>query len=407
MARDDDRPPVGDSYAQGESALRELREPLRRWLDLNAEVDEEVGVDAILEALTVAAGGLLTVRPQAQLTRQSPEDVEALTGRVIPAMVSDVGPPDPDEMREDLASLWLTFLTFLGDTGRWTGSRGDLETCLSLLAGEPPAVTEVLAQAAAGVDEGEEDATVLASFPVRAAMAVLEQVGEGLVVPDDEELAADDVTAVLAGFEHALPLPVDEDGEPLHLEDVPWLRQVVVTMIALDLLDGEDETLLVPGEEAATWLDPAPEPRELRRHLVGRFVLDDPSALDGGFSVSEAVLPTVLAAAAAGQPFDDSSLDELVDGAAGLGPAAAVAVEELRERLADLARFGVVSASAPWTVARGYWPAIAAAAADEDEDPLGDLFGDGEAPHWFDGVLGQLGVGDDQAQQIRGMFGGR
>lgn len=407
MARPEDRPPVSDSYAQGESALRDLREPLRRWLDLNAEVDEEVGVDAILEALTVATGGLLTVRPQVTLTRQSPEDVEALLARVIPAMVSDVGTPDPAEMQQDLQQLWLTFLTFLGDTGRWAGSRGDLETCLSLLAGDPPEVTAVLAQAAAGVDEGEEDATVLASFPVRAAMAVLAHVGDGLVVPDDEELSADDVTAVLAGFEHPVTPEVGEDGEPLHLEDLPWLRQVVLTMLGLDLLNGDDDTLLVPGEEAATWLEPTPEPRELRRHLVGGFLLDDPSALDGGFSISEAVLPTVFASAMVGQPFDDAMLEELVDGAAGLGPAAAVAVGELRERLTELGAFGLVSPSAPWTVERGYWPAIAAAAEEEDDGPLGDLFGGEEPPHWFDSVLGQLGVGDDQAQQIRGMFGGR
>jgi Spy/CpxP family protein refolding chaperone len=83
-------------------------------------------------------------------------------------------------------------------------------------------------------------------------------------------------------------------------------------------------------------------------------------------------------------------------------------VDELRERMSDLAVFGIVSESAPWTVARGYWPAIAAAAAEEgdDEGPLGDLFGEGE-PHWLENVMGQLGVGDDQMQQIRNILGGR
>jgi hypothetical protein len=402
-----DRPPVSDSYELGERALSDLRDAFATWLDENVEVDEEVGADAVVEALTVGAGGLLTLRPGAVVSRLTPVDVETLTDRVIPAMVSDAGTPEPAEMQEDLEAVWYQFIAFLGETGRWTGSAGDLETCLTLLQGEPPELAEVFAAAAEGVDEGEEDATVLASFPVRAAEAVLAHVGEGLTVPDDAELAPDSVTAVLAGFEHPIPITADQDGKPQDLEDVPWLRQVVLTMIDLDLLDGEDETLLLPGAEAEGWLHPTPEGRELRRLLVGRFVLDDPGTLDGGFSIAEAVLPTVLASAMTGRPFDDAALDDLVANADALGPAAGAAVEELRERLSDLAVLGIVSASAPWTVARGYWPAIAAAAAEEgDEDPLGDLFGDGE-PHWLENVMGQLGVGDDQVQQIRNILGGR
>ena len=402
-----DRPPVSDSYELGERALGDLRGAFATWLDENVEVDDEVGAGAVVEALTVGAGGLLTVRPGAVVTRLTPVDVEALTGQVVPAMVADTGTPEPAEMQEDLEAIWYQFLAFLGETGRWTGSAGDLETCLTLLQGEPPELAEVFAEAAEDVDEGEEDATILASFPVRAARAVLEHVGEGLAVPDDAELAPDSVTAVLAAFEHPIPITADQDGQPQDLEDVPWLRQVVLTMLDLDLLDGEDETLLVPGAEAEHWLEPTPEPRELRRLLVGRFVLDDPGTLDGGFSITEAVLPTVLASAAAGRPFDDAALDDLVANADVLGPAAGVAVEELRERLSDLAVLGIVSGSAPWTVARGYWPALAAAAAEEgDEDPLGDLFGEGE-PHWLENVMGQLGVGDDQVQQIRNILGGR
>ncbi|WP_432519958.1 hypothetical protein [Kineococcus sp. SYSU DK006] len=413
MARDDDTSPdtslVGDSYAAGEAALRELREPLRAWLEQNALVDEEVGADAVVEALTVAVGGLLTVRPGAVLTRLGPEDVEALVERVVPAMVADTGTPDPEDMEEDLQAVFYQFLRFLGDTGRWTGSEGDLETDLTLLAGEPPEIDAVMAEAAAEVDEAEEDAAVLASFPVLAARAVLEQVGEGLDVPDDEELAADDVTAVLASFEHRIPITADVEGEPQRLEDVPWLRQVVLTMLELDLLDGEDETLLVPGAEADGWLEPVPEARELRRHLVGRFVLDDPATLDGGFSVAEAVLPTILASAMAGTPFDEAALGELVENAAALGPAAGVAVDELRERMSDLAVFGIVSEEPPWTVARGYWPALAAAVAagGGEGDVLGDLFGQDGEPHWFESVMGQLGMGGDQVQQIRNILGGR
>ncbi|PRY10861.1 hypothetical protein [Kineococcus rhizosphaerae] len=403
----DERPLVHESYALGERAMQELRGPFAAWLDENVEVDEEVGPEAVVEAVTVGAGGLLTVRPGAQLTRLTPEDVEALVGQVIPAMVEDTATPEPDEMVDDLAAIWWQLLTFLGETGRWQGSASDLETNLVLLAGEPPELAEVLAAAAEDVDEGEEDAAVLASFPVRAAQAVLAHVGEGIEVPDDAELAGDDVTAILASFEHRIPSTVDADGEPTDLEDVPWLRQVVLLMLDLDLLDGEDETLLAPGPEAEGWLQPTPEPRELRRHLVGRFILDDPTTLEEGFSISDAVLPTILASAITGNPFDDAALNGLVDNAAVLGPAAGVAVEELRERLSDLGALGLLSESAPWTVARGFWPALAAAVdAEEEDDVLGDLFGDGE-PHWLENVMGQLGVGDAQMQQIRNILGGR
>lgn len=395
------------SYALGRQAMADLRAPFTTWLDENVHVDEEVGPEAVVEALTVGAGGLLTLRPQARLTRLTPEDVDVLVTRVVPEMVEDAGTDEPEEMAEDLQAVWWQLLTFLGETGRWEGPAGDLETNLTLVAGEPPELSEVFAAAAEDVDEGEEDETVLASFPVRAAQAVLAHVGDGLEVPDDAELAGDDVTAILAAFEHPVPITADAEGEPQELEDVPWLRQVVLLMLGLDLLDGEDGTLLVPGAEADGWLDPTPEPRELRRQLVGRFVLDDPATLDEGFSIAEAVLPTVLASAVTGKPFDDAALDALVDNAAVLGPAAGVAVEELRERLSDLGALGLLSESAPWTIARGFWPAIAAAVEDEEEDDLlGGLFGDGE-PHWLEGVMGQLGLGDDQVQQIRGLLGGR
>lgn len=411
MVATDDRPLVNDSYALGERAMRDLREPFATWLDENVEVDEEVGAGAVVEALTVGAGGLLTVRPAASLTRLTPEDVEALTVRVLPAMVEDSGTPEPEEMVADLESIWYQLLVFLGETGRWQGSDGDLEACLAMVEGEAPELSEVFRAAAQDVEEGEEDQTILASFPVRAAQAVLTHIGQGVEAPEDAELAADDVTAILAAFEHRIPSTVDADGEPTELEDVPWLEQVVHTMLDLDLLDGEDETLLVPGAEAATFLDPTPESRELRRHLVGRFVLDDPSTPEGGFSVADAVLPTILASAMTGRPFDDAALDDLVEGAAALGPAAGVAVDELRERLSDLAVFGIVSEQAPWTVVRGYWPAIAAAADDEDEDdPFGDLFGDlsgDNEPHWLENVMGQLGVGGEQMDQIRNILGGR
>ncbi len=45
-------------------------------------------------------------------------------------------------------------------------------------------------------------------------------------------------------------------------------------------------------------------------------------------------------------PFDDAALDGLVENVAVLGPAAAVAVDELRERLSDLGVLGLLSESA-------------------------------------------------------------
>ena len=399
-----------DPTQLGERAMRDLRQPLAQWLAENVRIDEEVGADTIVEVLTVSVGGLISLRPSPDVTvtRFSPEEVESLVQRIIPMQVADAQAPDQAEMERDFQAVWFQFLAFLGDTGRWTGSQGDLETCLSLLQTEEPDLEAALALAAADVDADEEDATILTSLPVRAAAAVLAHVGEGLDVPDDEEIAADDVTAILAGFEHHVPITAD-DGEPQHLEDVPWLHLVVLAMIELELLETDEaETLLTPTEAAADWLQPTPGPRELRRELVGRFLLTDPETLGGGFSVAEAVMPSLFAAAMTGHPLDDEALDEVMDTLADMGPAASVvAAEEVRHRLADLAVFGVVSENAPWTVARGYWPAVAAGVAGDD-DGLEDVFGDGgEEPLWLESLVDQLGLGDDQKRQIRDILGGR
>ncbi|MFB9376049.1 hypothetical protein ACFFKU_00615 [Kineococcus gynurae] len=417
MASVDDRPQVGDFFEQGAAALAPLREPFLQWLRENAQLDEEVGAEGILEALTAGVGGLLTVRPQAQLTRLAPEDVEALVNRVVPAMVDDVDTDDAtfddedydrDEMRHDLEAIWFHFLTFLGETGRWAGSPGDLETGLALLEAEPVDPARVLAEAAEEVSVEEEDTAVLGSFPVLAARAVLEQVGAGVEVPDDAELSADSVTAILAAFDHPVPSTVDADGEPTPLDEVPWLRQVVVLMLDLDLLDGEDETLLAPGAEADGWLGATEEARELRRALVGRFVLEDPATLDGGVSVSEALLPGVFAASVSGQPFDEADLAELGDPSGPLGAAADLGAQELRTRLADLGALGLMSEEAPWMLPRGLWPAVAHAVGNQGdpfEGALEGMFEDGE-PVWFESVLGQLGADEQQMAQIRKMMGG-
>ncbi|WP_432537443.1 hypothetical protein [Kineococcus arenarius] len=405
MPSRDDMPPLEDLRDAGERALRDLRRPLEQWLHQHAGLDEEIGADGVVDALAVSLGGLLVLRPPAGApvaTRFTPEEVEVLTGRVLPALAEQVGADEPEEVEEDFRAVWYQFLSFLAATGRWSGAPGHLETCLALLGAAETDLLEVLVQAAQDVGPEEEDAAVLASFPVRVASAVLAHVGGGIAVPDDEELSADDVAAVLSALDH----PAGEGDAP-SLEDVPWLRQVLLAMLDLDLLDGEDETALAPGEEAATWLDAEPEARELRRELVGRFVLDDPATLDGGFSVAEALLPTVLAAAVAGQPLDEAELAGLVEEVADLGPAVAAAVEEVRERLADLAAFGVVSPTSPWTVVRGYWPAVAAGVAAEGDEPGGGLFGEEGEPLWFDSVADTLGLGDAQKQQIRDILGGR
>ncbi|MCI2238142.1 hypothetical protein MO973_09805 [Paenibacillus sp. TRM 82003] len=404
MSTRDEMPALDELRETGERALRELRRPLEEWLRERAVVDEEVGADGVVDALAASLGGLLALRPPAReavVTRFSPEEVEALTGRVLPALVERTGSPEPEEVEADLRAVWYQFLGFLAETGRWSGPAGHLETCLAILGPEEVDLVQVLQEAAEGVGPEEEDAAVLGSFPVRAASAVLTHVGEGIAVPDDEELAPGDVAALLAELDRGAP-----GDEPPHLEDVPWLRQVVLTMLDLELLDGEDETALAPGAAADGWLGADPEARELRRELVGRFLLDDPATLDGGFSVAEAVLPTVLAAAVAGDPLDEAALTELVEEGADLGPAAPAAVGEVRERLADLAAFGLVSDGTPWTVQRGCWPAVAAAVAAEEDAPGGFLGGDDE-PLWFDSVADTLGLGDAQKQQIRDILGGR
>ncbi|WP_432571530.1 hypothetical protein [Kineococcus sp. SYSU DK005] len=407
MPRSDDLPAVEDLRETGDRALRELRGPFVDWLRRSAVVDEEVGVEGVADALAVSLGGLRALRPSsAPATRTTPEEVEVLTARVLPALVEDSD--DAEEVQEDLRAVWYQFLAFLGETGRWSGTAGHLETCLALLGPGEVDPAELLAAAAEQVGAREEDAAVLTSFPVRVASAVLAHVGAGTAVPDDEELAADDVAAVLAALgDHAPPLAPVEEGAPPRLEDVPWLRQVVLAMIDLELLDGEDDERLAPGVEAATWLDDDEDARELRRDLVGRFLLDDPATLDGGFSVAEALLPTVLASAVLGEPIDETDLADLVEEAGDLGPAASAAVDEVRERIDELAAVGLVSPAAPWTVQRGFWPAVSAGISEQaEEGPGGLLGGDGE-PLWFDSVADTLGLGDAQKQQIRDILGGR
>ncbi|WP_432495930.1 hypothetical protein [Kineococcus gypseus] len=414
MPRGDELPDVDELRELGGRVLQDLREPLEDWLRRHAVVDEGVGADGVVDALAVSVGGLRALRPGAGgagATRFAPEDVEVLTARVLPALAAGAGVEDAEELEEDLRAVWYRFLTFLERTGRWAGAPGHLETCLALLDPGEVDVAELLVAAAEQVGAQEEDATVLASFPVRAAAQVLARVGAGLPVPEDEELAPADVAAVLAAL--GLPAADGPDGPDAraggggpHLEDVPWLHQLVLAMLDLELLDGEDEALLAPGPRAATWRADEEGARELRRDLVGRFVLDDPATLGGGFSVAEAVLPTVLASAVAGEPFDEAALEELLEDVADLGPAAGAALEEVRERLADLAGFGVVSERSPWTVPRGFWPALASGIAQEGEEGVGGLFGEEGEPHWFESVADSLGLGDAQKQRIRDVLGG-
>ncbi|NAZ88579.1 hypothetical protein, partial [Kineococcus indalonis] len=407
VPRPDELPAVDDLREPGGRALQELRAPLEQWLRQHAVLDEEVGAEGVVDALAVSLGGLRALRPSAApATRFTPEEVEVLTGRVLPALVADAD--DPEEVQQDLQAVWYQFLAFLGETGRWSGTAGHLETCLALLGPGEADPAELLAAAAEQVSAREEDAAVLTSFPVRVAGAVLARVGAGTAVPDDEEVSADDVAAVLAALgEHAPAVAAGEGGAAPRLEDVPWLRQVVLAMLDLELLDGEDDEFLAPGVEAATWLDDDEDARELRRDLVGRFLLDDPATLDGGFSAAEALLPTVLASSVLGEPLDETDLADLVEEAGDLGPAASAAVDEVRERLDELAAAGLVSREAPWTLERGFWPAVSAGISQQAEEGPGGLFGDGEEPLWFDSVADTLGLGDAQKQQIRDILGGR
>lgn len=415
--------PIADAQATGQRAMRDLGPVFARWLPDHAELAEDVDPGTIVEALTVSVGGLLSLRPTGpgDATRFTPVEVEQLVQLVIPAQAAEVDPEDAADMVQDFQAVWWQYLTFLGETGRWSGSAGDLETCLALVDVEGGGLAEALAAAAADVTPDEEDAALLPSFPVQAVQAVLTHLGDGLDVPDDEEIAPDDVTAILASFEHPLTTTVDEDGEPQHLDEVPWLHQVVLSMIDLGIVElDEAETVMSPSAEAATWMDPTPEPRELRRALVGRFVLDDPSTLAGGFSVPEAVLPSLFAAAMSGHPLDAASLKDVVatvgdPGPAGMveqGPAgmvgdgpAALAYEEVTDRLDELAVLGVVSEKSPWTVTRGFWPAIAAGVAEGAGEFEGMLGGDLDEG-LVDGIIDSFGLGDAQKQQIKNILGG-
>ncbi|WP_369053079.1 hypothetical protein [Kineococcus terrestris] len=396
-------PGLPGDLGPADRALRDLRAPLVAWFDEWTGEDPEVDGEAVVEVFAGTLDDLLELRGgEPTATAFTPADLELLLGRVVPAQVAASGTEDPQGVTDDLRAVWSAYLLFLEETGRWTGTPEDLAACREALHPAEPDVAEVLAAAAADVDAQQEDAVVLTSFPVRAARAVLERVGDRLAVPEDEELALPDVEALLAA------LDVRPAEAPAALEDVPWLQQVVVTMIDLELLDGDDETELRPGPQAPTWLDPDEEARAVRRALVGRFVVHDPDVLGGGFSVAEALVPTVLAAAATGTPFSSRTLDRLVDRAGPLGAAAGAALEQLVDRLGDLRAFGLVSEE-PWTVEPGLWPALAAATAEEDEEapgPLGDLFAGPDVEQLFDAVAGSLGLSEEQKRQVRGALGG-
>ncbi|MFB9376854.1 hypothetical protein ACFFKU_03405 [Kineococcus gynurae] len=418
-------PAPDDPADLGRWALAELRPELEAWLDANGGLGEDVDAGSVVDVLAACVGAVLATRDGAApvATGFTAAEVDDLKDRILPelaaAMTAEldddaVGAAVAAEIEDDLALVWWHYLRYLAESGRWTGTEAELDAVLARLEPAEPELHQALAEAAVEVERVVEDTATTGSFPMVAARVLLARVGEGIDVPAEEDLTPEQVAEVLEDVEDRLPVLADDpaaDGEPRRAEDVPWLRQVLLDLVDLDVLQLDAAgTRLTPGRRAALLDGPDDESRALRRSLVGRFVLQDPDSLDGGFAVSEAVVPTMLAAAAHGRPFGDDDLEHLVERVAQLGPLADAAADEVRDRLADLAVFGIVSAESPWTVEPGYLPAIATAAEElaGDVDELQEVLGAMPAEFdegMVDAVADRLGLADDQRQQIKDILG--
>ena len=393
--RQNSAPP--DDEGRARRALRDLREPFAAWItEASQEHDHEghdhgdhghgdhgheghdhepVDAQELVEVLTLSLARVLRLRASPHkpvATRFTPAEVERLVADPPPPIFEGI---TDEEAQQAILAVWQDFLEFLGDTDRWTGSPQELDECLDVLEDATGAddVLRALLLAAEEVSAQEEDATVLASFPVRAATALLDHVGAGVEVTATGDLPAEDVARTVTSL--GLPLPAAADGGQVQAGDVPWLRHLWTLLVDLGLLqvsaaDGRAR----PTETAARWLAADDLGRRVRRGVVGFFALDDPAALDDEEeSPVELAMPSVLAAIVTGAEVTPQwlaqslagPLEDLVG-----AEAAGAAVGQVVERLRTLAGHGIVSASTPWTVERGYWPAVAAAVEESlsDED---------------------------------------
>jgi len=173
--------------------------PFRRFLE--ADVDEADGdwmspgdVEArLMESL----GWLLLAQGEevapSSATTFDPDELGDLFETVLPD-VAEANDLDLAELREEVATAWMSYLEFLGESGSWRGPDEQLADCLDVVAadvdgGAGQGVLDELAGAVAAVTLDEELAA-LRAVPVAAP----EEVGPGepapKVTPEQERAAA-------------------------------------------------------------------------------------------------------------------------------------------------------------------------------------------------------------------------
>ncbi|MGI4894144.1 MAG: hypothetical protein ACRYF3_03405 [Janthinobacterium lividum] len=384
MARQQTSSPL-DHERLARRALRDLKDPFTAWVRESSQPhdhadheghdhEEEMTPQDVLEVLTLSLGVVLYRRASASkpsATAFEPAEIERLVLDPPPPIFDGV--PD-EEAQPAILAVWQDFFEFLADTDRWTGPTEELEACRQLLdeATVGDRIVHALSAAVEDVEAEQEDSAVLASFPAQVVAVVLERVGSGLVLTSDQDLRPADVAAVVAALDQ--PLPEPSAGGETTLEDVSWLFHIWALLIdcgliALTVDDDVDRAALTP--DAAHWSGVDDEARDLRREVVGRWLLEDPTTLTEGESGIDLLMPSVLGAVLTEGQVDEQIISEWLEDLLAPEDRAAAAADVLG-RIADLGHFGIVSASTPWSIERGLWPAIGWALLDAFSDEDGD-----------------------------------
>lgn len=331
----------------GREALRETGPAFVEWL---RDSGTEVSSDAVLGNLGHVLGVVLWPRAAGRTegTRFGAEEVERAVHDVVPLLVreSDL----PAEAADVLVDALHDYLEFLDETGRWTGSAEEFAACHEILHDHAEPGLELDQQTLDLIGEvgaAEEDEALLASLPVRTAVSLFRQAREGLDLAGEE--------AVQAAFLRA----AEEVGRPAQsVEEVPWVVVVWWVMAHAGLVEAGDEgddtrTSTPAGLDLA---DDSEAAREWRREIVGRLVRDDPAA-DGPWPVG-VVTPYLLVASTAGEVVDTEFVRATLATVSPDEERNRLALEEVERHLAFLGSMGITGPAEPWTVERGFRPAV-------------------------------------------------
>jgi len=172
------RPPVPRSPLRtGGRALGDLQVPFRRFLEADVdEADDDWMSPGDVEArLMESLGWLLLAQGEevgpSSATTFTPDELGDLFEVVLPD-VAEANDLDLAELREEVATAWMSYLEFLGESGSWVGPDEQLADCLDVVAadadgGAGESVLDELAAVVAGVTLAEELAA-LRTVPVAA-----------------------------------------------------------------------------------------------------------------------------------------------------------------------------------------------------------------------------------------------